>query len=229
MDFGKAFTFVFEDDEWITKLLIGGIINLVPVIGLIVVVGWMLEIGRRVASGGSEVLPDWSDFGIYLVRGLKAFVVVIVYALPVIILLPFAMLAGGNSQGVSSVIGMGSLLVRCVAFIYVIFLAFVLPAALMRFTMNDDSIGAGLAFGEVFSMVLGNLGTYFFAALVYFIAMFIAELGVTACVVGIIFTSPYAYAVMGHFYGQAYAVATGGSLPVNTPPAPPAAPADWTG
>ena len=230
MDFGKAFTFVFEDDEWITKLLIGGIIMLIPIIGMLVVLGWMLEIGRRVAAGESSVLPDWSDFGAYLVRGFKASVVALVYALPIIILelcpVTLAMLAGGNGQGdVSSMVGMVNMLVGCVVFVYGIFLAFALPAALMRFTMNDDSIGAGLAFGEVFRMVQENLSVYLIVVLGAFVAGLVADLGAVVCV-GIVFTIPYSAAIQGHLYGQAYAEATGGSLPVDMPPA---APVDWTG
>ncbi len=230
MDFGKAFTFVFEDDGWITKLLIGGIILLIPIIGWLVVAGWMLEIGRRVAAGEPAVLPDWNDFGAYLVRGLKAFVVGLVYSLPVIILelcpVTLTMLTSSNGQGdMSTMVSMVNLLVGCVVFVYDIFLAFVLPAALMRFTMNDDNIGAGLAFGEVFRMVQENVGAYLIVVLGTLVAGLVGGLGAVVCV-GVIFTLPYASAIQGHLYGQAYAVATGGAMPVD---APPAAPADWNG
>jgi len=40
MDFGKAFSFVFEDEDWIKKIGVGGLISLIPVIGVFLVLGW---------------------------------------------------------------------------------------------------------------------------------------------------------------------------------------------
>lgn len=234
MDFGKAFSFVFDDDEWLKKLVIGGIILLIPIVDF-AILGWMLEIGRRVARGDAEVLPGWDDFGTYFVRGLKAFVVALVYVLPIIILeiCPATLsVMGQNSDTMGTVASIVSLLVSCVVFIYSIFLAFVLPAALMRFTMANDSIGAGLAFGEAISMVKDHLNAYLIVFLGSLIAGIVAPLGTIACIVGIIFTYPYALALQGHLYGQAYAEASGGILSSGSTPPPPPAPdasADWTG
>ena len=50
MDFGKAFTFAFDDKEWVTKLLIGGILSLIPIVNL-VVVGYTLKTLKNVADG----------------------------------------------------------------------------------------------------------------------------------------------------------------------------------
>ncbi|NPA92898.1 MAG: DUF4013 domain-containing protein [Chloroflexi bacterium] len=232
MDFGKAFSYVFEDEGWITKLLIGGLILLIPIVGALTVLGWALEIGRRVASGQeSDILPDWSDFGTYLVRGLKAFVVMFVYALPIIILeiCPItltAMAQGMESQSMASIAQIINLLVSCVVFVYEIFLLIIAPAALMRFTMQGDDIKAGLAFGEIFSQVKANLGVYVMVALGQILAYFIGGLGIIACGIGLLFTVPYAYAVVGHFYGQAYREVEGGNI-VDATPAP-AAGGDWT-
>ena len=78
MDFGKAFSFVFEDEDWIKKIGIGALLSL-TVIGLIPVLGWALEITKRVINKDAEVLPDWSDFGGYITRGFLTFVIVFVY------------------------------------------------------------------------------------------------------------------------------------------------------
>jgi len=40
------------------------------------------------------------------------------------------------------------------------------------------------------------------------LAGLIGQLGVIACVVGLLITIPLAAAIMGHFYGQAYKEAT---------------------
>ncbi len=232
MDFGKAFSFVFEDKEWLKKIAIGGIILLIPIVNF-AILGWMLEIGRRVAGGEAEVLPGWDDFGTYFTRGLKGLVVALVYALPLIILEACTMtlsMMGQNSNDLSTAAALVNLLISCVVFIYSIFMGFVMPAALMRFTMAADSIGEGLAFGKAISMVKDNLSAYLIVFLGSLVAGFIAPLGLIACVVGIIITYPYVVAVEGHLYGQAYAEATGGLMPAGSPPpAAPSAPADWTG
>lgn len=231
MDFGKAFSFVFEDKDWLKKLAIAGIIVLIPIVNL-AVLGWMLEIGRRVAGGEAEVLPDWDDFGTYFVRGLKGLVVALVYALPLIILeacsLTLSMM-GQNSNNLSTAATLVNLLIGCVVFIYSIFMGFVMPAALMRFTMAADSISEGLAFGKAISMVKDNLGAYVIVFLGGLVAGLVAPLGLIACLIGIIITYPYAAAVEGHLYGQAYAEATGGIVTANSTPPAPSAPADWNG
>ena len=40
MDIGKSFSFVFEDKKWIEKILIGGILMLVPILGSILMLGY---------------------------------------------------------------------------------------------------------------------------------------------------------------------------------------------
>ena len=35
MDIGKAFTYMFDDEEWVQKLVIGGLLTLVSVIPLV--------------------------------------------------------------------------------------------------------------------------------------------------------------------------------------------------
>ena len=97
MDIGKSFTFVFEDDQWITKILIAAVILLVGVLfswvlaiplilAFALLSGYMVEITRRVMAGQVDGLPEWDDWGALLMDGIKFWVVGIVYALPLIIL-----------------------------------------------------------------------------------------------------------------------------------------------
>jgi len=85
MEFGRAFTYAFEDTDWLKKVGIAALVFLIPIVGGIIVMGWALEITRRVINDDPQPLPDWSDFGGYLGKGFKAFVVSLVYALPVLL------------------------------------------------------------------------------------------------------------------------------------------------
>ncbi|MFN2244903.1 MAG: DUF4013 domain-containing protein, partial [Anaerolineae bacterium] len=81
MDIGKAFTFVFDDKDWVVKVLIGiGILVaglvlswlIIPgILAGLLLSGYALEITRRVIRGEVEVLPAWEDWGQLLIDGLQ--------------------------------------------------------------------------------------------------------------------------------------------------------------
>jgi len=64
MDVGKAFGYVFEDKNWLIKLLIGGILLFIPVVNFIPI-GYALTALRNVAEGKESPLPEWDDWGGY--------------------------------------------------------------------------------------------------------------------------------------------------------------------
>src|SRR6266545_1875945 len=99
MDIGKAFSFVFEDEEWVSKVLLGGLIALIPLIGQITVVGYSLKVAQNVAQGNPRPLPTWSEFGDHLMRGLYEFVIRLVYALPIIVVAAIARFVVTNRLG----------------------------------------------------------------------------------------------------------------------------------
>ena len=212
MNLGKAFSFAFEDKDWLKKLGIAGLVMLIPLIGQLTVSGWSLEVTRRVIQREPETLPDWGAFGEYLVRGLKMFVIGLVYALPIILLsicanLPVMFLGNGNDETVGSIIGLLSACIGCLSAIYGIALWFVIPAALANFVVTGE-IGAAFRFSEVIALVRAAPSAYLLALLGGIVAGLIAGLGVILCVIGVIFTMAYAYVIQGHLWGQAYNEAT---------------------
>src|SRR3972149_6471966 len=71
IDLGLAFSFPFADKDWFKKLIIPGLIGLIPLIGQIAFYGWWVEVTRRVIRQQPDPLPDFSDFAGYLTDGLK--------------------------------------------------------------------------------------------------------------------------------------------------------------
>ena len=212
MNLGKAFTFAFEDKDWLKKLGIAGLVMLIPLIGQLIVGGWSLEVTRRVIQREPEALPDWSAFGDHLVRGLKMFVIGLVYALPIILLsvcanLPVMFLGNGNDETVGTIVGLLSACIGCLLAIYGIALWFMIPAALANFVVSGE-IGAAFRFSEVIALVRAAPSAYLLALLGGIVAGLIAGLGVILCVIGVIFTMAYAYVIQGHLWGQAYNAAT---------------------
>jgi hypothetical protein len=219
MDIGKAFTFVFDDEDWIVKVLIAAAILLVgTLLGVLVIpaivafallVGYSVEITRRVIHGNPQALPEWDNWGNLMADGLKVIVIGIVYALPIIALsvclgLPIGILAE-DAEALSSVL---SVMLSCLSFLWGIAMSILLPAA-MAFYVADGELSAAFRFGEVFAFVRDNLKTYLITFLMSWVASFVGGLGTIVCGVGVLVTAPYGWMVTGHLYGQAYLEAAG--------------------
>ena len=169
MNFGRAFSYVTEDPEWLQKVGIAALVMIIPILGPMVVIGWALELTRRVIHNEPDKLPDWSNFGDYLSKGFQGFVIGFVYALPIILvsfcsqgvsLLPTLIKNNQAVESMATVITVVSLCFSCVMIVYELLLAFVLPAALGNFAATGQ-IGAGFRFGEVFGLLRAAPGAYF--------------------------------------------------------------------
>ena len=51
MNFGKAFSYKFEYQKWIEKILITALISLIPIFGGFYLLGWALADMRKVMDG----------------------------------------------------------------------------------------------------------------------------------------------------------------------------------
>jgi hypothetical protein len=220
VDIGKSFTFVFEDEQWITKILLAAAILLLGVLfswvlaiplilAMALLYGYGVEILRGVIHGYADKLPEWDDWGKLLVDGLKVLVIGIVYALPIILVniclgIPAGLLAE-EAEGLSSLL---SVFLSCLSFLYAIAMSIVLPAAIAFYAANDD-LNAAFRFGEVFAFVRDNLATYLITFVMSWVASLIGGLGSLVCGIGWLVTTPYSLMVTGHLYGQAYVESIG--------------------
>ncbi len=215
MEFGLAFSYVFEDTDWFKKIALAALVSLIPLVGQIFLIGWALEITRRVIRNDSTPLPDL-DFGENLGKGFKAFVVGLVYALPIFVLMIPNFIApvlvnvlGDDAGNVIAVIF--SICSSILVFIYSLLMAFLLPAAYGR-VADTGNLGDGLKIGEVFKLVKKAPTAYLIVLVGTLLAGLIGQLGVIACGIGVLLTYTYSMAIMGHFWGQAYKEATGGRV-----------------
>jgi hypothetical protein len=209
MDWGKSFTHVFDDKDWVTKVLIGGILSMIPVVNL-VVLGYVLKALKNVAEGAEQPLPTWDDFGDYFVKGLVSALGAIVWALPIIILATMtavlSALTGYDSADTARtstpfVLCMWSM--SCVSGIYGLFLGLVLPAAFAQYAVRGD-FGAFFRFGDIVKFIKANIGNYIVALILAAVAQFISGFGVILCCIGAIFTQFWALLVGSHLLGQVY-------------------------
>ncbi len=213
MDFGLAFSFPFKDEKWIEKIVIAAVLSIIPIIGWFALLGWSVEIGRRVINGDEEVLPDWSDFGGMLTVGFKAWLVSLIFAIPLILVwIPFglvtAIFSSTDGDAAAAIISLISLCFICLTFAYSIALLFFIPASFGRLAASDGELGDALNVREIWNMVSGAPSAYLIVLLGYLVAGFIGSLGVILCFIGVFLTGAYAAAVQGHLVGQAYRVST---------------------
>lgn len=212
MDFARAFSYIFEDADWLKKVGIAALVFLIPLAGPIAVLGWSLTVTKRLIEGQTtDLLPGWDNFGDHLSTGFKAFIVGFAYSLPITVfssctnILPILAetMNGDAYETMMMITGIVSICLSCVMIIYSIFLGMVLPAAYAKVVVSGE-IGAGFRFGEIFGLVKAAPGAYVMVLIGSIAAGFLASLGLIACFIGVVFTGALANAIMAHFYGQAY-------------------------
>lgn len=225
MNYGRAFSFVQEDPEWLKKVAIAMLIMLIPIVGQITVGGWALEVMRRVIKDEPEILPEWSEFSTYLMLGLKELVVGLVYVLPALILyccglgvtLALVGVTGGAAESSGSgsdaagiMSGITALSYGCnyCVFILLLILAMLmLPPATALFVESGE-LGAAFRFREVIATLRAALGPFVISTLIILlIAPFASSLGAIACGIGSLFALSYMRLVSVHLFGQAYKIA----------------------
>ena len=207
MNYSSAFSYVFEDKDWLSKILIAGLIALIPIVGWIYITGWMIEIIRRVNAGRTDILPA-THFQEFLSLGFKCVIVCLVYSIPVIILSSFSLFFGHLLENTSSDFltvfsASASCLFGLINFVVAIVISLVCFPAMIRLA-ETDSISESLKFGEIFTITKNNIKLFLMLFLIDIVASIIACLGMVVCFVGVIFTLPYAMAIVGHVTGQAW-------------------------
>lgn len=213
MNLGKAFTYPFDDPDWMKKIGIAAVMMIIPIVGGLFVMGWAIEITRRVIQGEAYPMPQWEDFMGLLVKGLKVVVIGLVYMLPVILVSActqgLTILGQETGEDIVMTIAVAvSVCFGCLTFLYSLLAGLVLPAAYGKFAATGE-LKAAFRFGEIISMVRAVPTTYLMVLVGGFVASLIGGLGVIACVIGVLVTVPFANAAMAHLWGQAYREAGG--------------------
>jgi hypothetical protein len=208
MQIGKAFSYPFEDPDWMKKIGIAAAIMLIPLVGAIVVSGWGVEVAHRVIRKEEHPLPEWNDFGGYLVKGLKVIVISFIYLLPIILvsICPSLLVNYANNQSediITAVATVISVCFSCLIIIYGVLAGLVLPAAMGKFAATGE-LKAAFRFGEVIRMVRAKPMVFVMALLGGFVSSLIASAGTILCFIGVLATVPYSMAINGHLWGQAY-------------------------
>jgi hypothetical protein len=221
MDFGKAFTYMFEDPDWLRKLGIGTLIGLLAIIftpvliglvPLIMLMGYSLDVLRNVMEEKTHPLPEWEDWGGFLSRGFKLFAAFLVWLLPLIIVaIPLGIgSAIADSGGGAEAFGVLLIICgSCLSILWGLFVAVLSPAIYTQ-VARTGKFRSAFELSKVWAFTRDNIGNVIIAILLTivagFIASIIAGLGVIAIGIGLLVTIPFSMLwqllVEAHLYGQ---------------------------
>ena len=195
-----AFTWPARDPEWLGKLLVIGLILLIPILGAINGLGWMLASLDRLRAGEEKLATANLS---YIARGFPLFVVNLVYGLVIalvagVIYVPGLIVASNQSHGSASpaLISLAialSLLAFSVATLGSLALNFVTPSIVLA--TDKGGIIGGLRTGAVLRQARANITNTLIAGLMLIAAGFVGSLGLVACGIGVLFTTAYALAM----------------------------------
>jgi hypothetical protein len=213
MDIGKALSFVFEDQEWISKILLGAVIMLIPILGQLALLGYGIAIIRNVKANDPQPLPAWSNLGDLLIDGFKFWVATLIYAIPFIIFLCPVMLVwilpalGAENEDLAAILagvsGIVSMLLGCLAILYGILLSLLTPVIQIRYAETGE-IGPCLAIGEVFRLLFDNLGSVLVAVVLGWVVSTVVLSIAGTLTLGLLALpgSVWLKALSCHMYGQ---------------------------
>lgn len=203
-----------KDPDIAKKLLIGSLLALTGV-GLLAIMGWMLEIMRQVHAGKEPALPDFENIGGYFVDGLKVTAVGVIWSLPLVIIVTvFAMLATlapamfASGDDAALVIMLSTFCIVGLTFVLVIPLLVLLIPAMGRLA-ETDSIREAINVKAVFRLIRANPGGFLVAGLLgTLVNSLLGSIGMMLCLIGFYPATVVSYAIQGQLFGKAYADAT---------------------
>ena len=190
---GDAFGWAFRDPQWPSKVLLQGLIVIIPVVGWIAMNGWLLMAYENARAGKNELSPA----GFHLSRGIAMFGVFLIYGVvlgvPGGAFVTAGSIAAGQSHNAfnagSPLAGLGYLLYFAAG----LFLNFLVPSLIVH-TYRRGFAG-GMDVLSVWQLATANLNNSLAAGLIVFVVSFIGGLGFVCCI-GFIFTIPWQNTVM---------------------------------
>lgn len=227
---GDSFGWAFRDPQWAGKMLLQGLIAIIPIVGWIAMTGWLMMAFENARNRRNELPPA----GFHLERGIAIFVVFLVYG--IVLNIPSILIYGlaGITSGVNSsssaaaaagsgLSSLGGLLGLAASLLF----SFLIPSLIVH-TYHRGFAG-GFDVANVWKLATVNVTNSVLAGLIVFVASIIGGLGFVCCI-GFIFTVPYENTItagaIAWFERQqaAFAGPPPSQPPAPQPPAPPSPP-----
>jgi hypothetical protein len=208
---GRAFTFMFEDKDWVQKIILGAVFVLLSllIIPIPFVLGYFLELARNTADGKPLPLPTWDQLGDKFLLGLLYFLAMLCYVIPLMI--------------VNFLLGY----IPCIGWLIGLLLSLALYLVLPYIGVQiarTGKIAPAFDFPAIIAFVSQNLVNLIIVILIGVVLSFLAGFGFIALVVGIFFTWFYAGLVNSYLWGEVVRVAEQGEATISVEDVPPSRP-----
>jgi hypothetical protein len=227
MDIMAAVQYPFEDEEWTSKVGLGVLISMVPILNF-AASGYMVTVIRSVAHNEPRPLPRWENLGDLLLKGLYLVIAQIAYFfVPMLLLAAVTMplyilpLLGAGDEDVMAALGavalMGLICVGLIALVISIALSLLLLAGIIRFSVGRQELAELFDFRGNFGYLRAHISTILMAIL-YLLLVGMVIGTVIFCVGAVLSFIPicgplismvislgvafFAILLSGHLYGQ---------------------------
>ena len=180
MQVSEAFSYQFEDNQWPTKLGVGALISLVPILNF-AVAGYEVDIVRNVAAGQHEPLPQWDDFGAKWREGLLLTLAGFIYSIPVLIAMGLvlviliasgALSQNGTAGSVRSLAAANAVVFACFLvflLLYSLILSLLRPVITVLFS-KEGTFASCFRLDEILRIINRQPGPFFTTWLVILLA-----------------------------------------------------------
>ena len=206
LDLGEAFTFVIRSDRWVRKLLAGAVCLLFIwlIVPFLLLVGYIVEIARRVRSGARE-LPPWDHPWRNIKDGFKVLAALVIWTIPSALLsIPAAIVDAavneGSRQALGGSVSAAAAIVAAVGSVWGLMVVLLEPAIISQYL--DRGFRGALNVAAVIRRVRVNLALSIVVGAIVVVLSTIGLIGLAALVIGVLVTFPYASYIGAYLIGR---------------------------
>jgi len=156
----NAFKFVFKDKNWIIKILVGGLLLIIPVVNFIVF-GYILMVLKDAKEGKEAALPEWGEWGNLFKAGFMCFIVGLIY-----FLILFGLWFFIGLLSAIPIVGCISIFLIPIIMIYAILLPTITNIALCRY-LEGGVLEEAFKLKSIYEEFKSKVGDYAVITLIY--------------------------------------------------------------
>lgn len=173
MNVGKSLQFVFDDENWLSKLGLGALISLIPILNF-AWVGYYIQLMRNVSNKVELPLPQWDELGEKFIQGLLITIAAFIYILPAMLFLclPIGILTlpaffqdSDIQEPLAFFTTFGGMALICCVGLYLLAFSFYFPAVQLRYSRTGEFTSC-FQIREIFSLISSHVSDYLVAWLV---------------------------------------------------------------
>lgn len=202
MNYSEALSFTFQDEQWLRKMAIGGLIAVISFYcGLFFIfgfflVGYYIGVIRNVIRGAEKPLPDWSDMSKIFVDGLLGSIVALFYFMIVGALCAMLIVYVANDFMPDYE---KAILIVFISLSTLFALTILINYGLMQLAATEN-FGAAFSLSGILSLVKNHLGDFLAITIFSLILngiLFLAGFGILSP-----FTNFWGTVIQAHLFGQ---------------------------